>query len=184
MTATIQALDPAHTSTKSAELLAGVKRMLGATPNMFRVAAHAPSVLESMAAQFGAAAHGSLNAKAREAIALTVAELNGCDYCLSAHSALAKGAGLTPEDQQQAREGSASDPKMAALVGLARTIAERRGRVPETTLQASRAAGVSDAELLEVIANVALNVFTNYFNLVAGTEIDFPLVQHQPAARG
>lgn len=178
----IVAIDPAHASPKSAELLAGVKRMLGATPNMFRVAAHAPSVLESMAAQFAAAAHGSLNARAREAIALTVAESNGCDYCLSAHSVFAKGAGLSAEDQLKARQGSAADPKLAALVGLAQALVEGRGRVPASTLAAARAAGISDAELLEVVANVALNVFTNYFNLLAGTEIDFPLVEHLPEA--
>src|SRR5262245_56645018 len=103
---TIQPLDPAHASPKSAELLAGVKRMLGGTPNRFRIAAHAPSVLESMASQFIAAAHGGLNAKAREAIALAVAELNGCDYCLSAHSALGKAAGLSASDQELAREGT------------------------------------------------------------------------------
>src|SRR5262249_18010892 len=161
----IQAIDPAVATGRSAELLAGVKRMLGGTPNMFRIAAHAPSVLESLAAQFAAAAGGTLNARTREAIALAVAELNGCDYCLSAHSALAKGAGLASDAQRQAREGKASDPKLDALVGLAQLIASRHGRVPDGALASARAAGVSDVELLEVVANVALNVFTNYVNL-------------------
>lgn len=170
-------IDPSQAQPKSAELLAGVAKMMGATPNLFKIAAHAPSALESMVAQFGAAAHGRLPAKTREAIALAVAEANGCDYCLLAHTALGKGAGLSDGEMTAARGGEASDPKLAAILGFARSLVKERGRAPDASLALMRNAGVTDGEILEVIANVALNVFTNYVNIALDTEIDFPVVR-------
>ena len=173
----IAALDPATTQGKTRETLDAVHRMLGATPNMFRVAAQSPSVLTGLVGLFGAVSAGTLKPGVREAIALTVAEANGCDYCLSAHSALGKGAGLSEAEMTQARDASAADPKTAAILRFARAVVLERGRVNESGLSALRAAGASDAEALEVIANVALNVFTNYLNIAADTDIDFPVVR-------
>jgi uncharacterized peroxidase-related enzyme len=173
----IPALDPNVAQGKTRELLAGVEKMLGATPNLFRVAAQAPSVLEGVVALFGTTAKGTLNAKTRESIALLVAEINGCDYCLSAHTVLGRGAGLTDEAIDGARDASATDPKTAAILRFARAVVRSHGRVDPSELATLRQSGASDAEALEVVQNVVLNIFTNYVNLVADTDIDFPVVR-------
>lgn len=132
---------------------------------------------ESETTHFGAVASGTLRPAVREAIALAVAETNGCDYCLSAHAALGRGAGLSADAIASARRGESTDPKTAAILRFARTLVLERGRVSARGLEALRESGVSDAEALEVVSNVALNIFTNYVNLVADTEIDFPVVR-------
>ncbi len=176
----IPAVDPASATGPVKTMLDGVHRGLGMTPNMFRVAAQSPATLEALTSLFGAVSKGRFNAKTREAIALTVSEIDRCDYCLSAHSALGKGAGLAPEDLDKARSAEASDPKLAALLALARQITEKRGRVTDAEVAAGRRAGLEDAEILELVTNVALTTFTNYMNEVASTEIDFPVVNHRP----
>ena len=110
-------------------------------------------------------------------VALTVAEANGCDYCLSAHTLLGKGAGLGEADIRSARDAASSDPKTAALLRFARKLVVERGRTGDADLDALRRAGATDGEILEVVAHVGLNVFTNYVNLVADTDIDFPVVR-------
>ncbi len=135
-------------------------------------------VLEALASMFGAASKGHLNAKTREAIALTVSEIDACDYCLSAHSLLGKGAGLGEGDLDKAREAKSDDARLAATLTFAKTIVEKRGRVSDQDMAAVRRAGLGDAEILDVVANVALTTFTNYLNEVAKTEIDFPVVTH------
>ena len=177
----IAAIETENAQGKTAELLAAVKKMLGGTPNMFRTAAQAPAALEALVALFGATAHGALRPKVREAIALAVAEANGCDYCLSAHSALGTGAGLTAGELTDARAASAQDPKTNAILQFAKALVLARGQVGQGALNAVRNAGVSDPEVLEVVTNVALNVFTNYLNIVADTEIDFPVVRARDA---
>jgi uncharacterized peroxidase-related enzyme len=178
----IPAVDPAAATGAVKPLLEGVQKGLGMTPNMFRVAAQAPVVLEGLVALFGAIAKGKLSAKSREGIALAVSEQNGCDYCLSAHTALGTRAGLSAQDLEGARAWKAQDPALSAALRLARAVSEKRGQVTDADLSEARRAGLSDPEILEVVLNVALTVFTNYFNLVAGTEIDFPRV-HTSAAR-
>jgi uncharacterized peroxidase-related enzyme len=173
----IAPLDSAHTTAKTGDTLAAVERMLGATPNMFRVAARAPSVLEGLVGLFAASAHGTLAPAQREAVALAVAEANGCDYCLSAHTALGRSAGLSEAALAGARQGASADAKTAAMLRFARTLVLERGRAGAAALARLRDAGVDDAETLELVANVALNVFTNYLNLTAETDIDFPLVR-------
>jgi len=128
----------------------------------------------------GAASKGRLDAKTREAIALTVSEIDACDYCLSAHSILGKGAGLSEGDLDAAREAKANDARLAATLVFARTITEKRGCVSDQDVAAVRRAGLGDAEILDVVANIALSTFTNYLNEVAKTEIDFPVVTHHP----
>ena len=129
---------------------------------------------------FGAASKGHLDAQTREAIALTVSEIDACDYCLSAHSFLGKDAGLTEGDLDKAREARADDTRLAATLAFAKAITEKRGRVSDADVAAARRAGIGDAEILYVVANVALTTFTNYLNEVAKTEIDFPAVTHRP----
>ncbi len=173
----IRALDPATTTGKTADNLAAVRKLLGITPNLFAVAANSPVALDALVALNGATAHGTLRAPAREALALAVAQANGCDYCLSAHTALGQGAGLSPAAMEAARRATADDAKLAALLRFANLLVVERGRVSEAALAQVRAAGASDAEVLEVVTNVVLNIFTNYINLVADTDIDFPVVR-------
>jgi len=167
----IQPIDIETAPTSVQDQLAAVKKMLGGVPNMFRTAARAPAALEALIAMFGATAKGSLPARTREAIALAVAQVDGCDYCLAAHTVLGKGAGLAAGDIAAARAGTGSP---AAV--LARALVETRGHVSDDQIAAARAGGLGDGELLEVVANVALNVLTNYLNTLAGTAIDFPAV--------
>jgi AhpD family alkylhydroperoxidase len=110
----------------------------------------------------------------REQLALDVGEANHCHYCVSAHSALGKRAGLTDQDILDSRRGASTDLKADVLLRFARTVVEKRGVVEDADLAAVREAGYGDAEIAEVVAHVALNIFTNYFNNVAGTAIDFP----------
>jgi uncharacterized peroxidase-related enzyme len=173
----IPALDPQTAPAKTAATLAAVDELLGMTPNVFRTAAQAPAVLDALVGLNGAVARTSFGPRTREAIAIAVAEANGCDYCLSAHTALGGRAGLSTSDLVAARDAASTDAKTAALLRFARHLVLERGRVSERALAAVRDAGASDAEVLEVVANVVLNVFTNYINLVADTDIDFPVVR-------
>lgn len=165
---------PESATGKAKELLDAVKGKLGLVPNMTRAMANAPAALNGYLQLSGALAHGALPAKTREQIALAVAEANGCDYCLAAHTAIGKMAGLTADQIRDSRHGTAVDPKADALVRFARKVVDTKGRVTDADLRAVRAAGHDDGAIAEVVAHVALNVFTNYFNQVADTDIDFP----------
>jgi uncharacterized peroxidase-related enzyme len=159
---------------RAKELLDGVKAKLGIVPNMTRAMAVSPSVLDAYLGFSGALAHGILPARVREQLALDVGEANQCDYCVSAHSALGKRAGLTDQDVLDSRRGTSAEQKAGVLLRFARTVVEKRGVVEDADIAAVRDAGYGDAEIAEVVAHVALNIFTNYFNNVAGTAIDFP----------
>jgi uncharacterized peroxidase-related enzyme len=174
---TIAALADNEATPEAQETLAAVHAALGITPNLFRVAANSPAALNGLVGLNGALGKGRLRAKVRESIALEVAQENGCDYCLSAHSALGKGAGLSDAAIADARHGGASDPHTQAILNLAGEIVRQRGAVGPGAVARAKAAGVTDAEVVEIVAHVALNVFTNYLNIVAGTEIDFPVVR-------
>jgi uncharacterized peroxidase-related enzyme len=174
---TIAALADNEATPEAQETLAAVHATLGITPNLFRVAANSPAALSGLVGLNGALGKGRLRAKVRESIALEVAQQNGCDYCLSAHSALGKGAGLSEAAISDARHGNAPDPHTQAILTLAGEIVRHRGAVGPDAIARAKAAGVTDAEIVEIVAHVALNVFTNYLNIVAGTEIDFPVVR-------
>ena len=176
-------VDPAHAEGKAGFLLAAVKAKLGVVPNMTRHMAQSPAVLEAYLAMAGALAGGALDARMREQLALVTAEANGCEYCLSAHSFIGKGAGLTASDIGAARAGEATDPPALAALHFARTLIGQRGQVAEADVAALRAAGFDDGAIGEVVANVALNVFTNYFNNVTRPFVDFPGVAPLDVAR-
>jgi len=159
---------------RAKELLDAVKAKLGIVPNMTRAMAVSPSILDAYLGFSGALAHGILPVRVREQLALDVGEANHCDYCVSAHSALGKRAGLTDQDVLDSRRGTSAHQKADVLLRFARTVVEKRGVVEDADIVAVRDAGYGDAEIAEVVAHVALNVFTNYFNNVAGTAIDFP----------
>ncbi|GAB2512451.1 carboxymuconolactone decarboxylase family protein [Lysobacter humi (ex Lee et al. 2017)] len=178
----IRPIDPQQADTATAQTLAGVRAKFGLVPNMMATMAHAPAVLDGYLKLAGALSGGRLSAKRREAIALAVAQANRCGYCLAAHTALGGLAGLSADEQAAARDGAARDPADAALLRLARGIVETKGHPAEADVAAFRAQGFGDAELLEVVANVALNIYTNYVNHIADPEIDFTPVPLDRAA--
>ena len=159
---------------RTAELLNGVKKKLGVVPNLVSTMARSPAVANAYLGFSQALAGGSLPAGLREQIALTVGQANECGYCVAAHCAIGQKAGLTESDVTQARRGTATDEKVKAALAFARTLVDQRGRVTDADLDRVRSAGYNDGEVNEIVANVALNIFTNYFNHVAETEIDFP----------
>ncbi len=159
-----------------------VKSKIGMVPNLFATFAHSPAVLNGYLALSDTLGKGVLTAQQREIIALAVAQENECHYCLSAHTMLGKAAGLSHESIRQAREGKSESGVDNAVAALAKSIAAKRGRLPDEALAAARAAGLDDERIMEVIANVALNVLTNYANNVALTDIDFPKVDVTPRA--
>ena len=170
----LAAIDPAAAQGKAKTLLTAVNAKLGLTPNMMRTMAQSPAVLDAYLAFSGALAGGVLSGPVREQIALTVGEANGCGYCVAAHSALGKLAGLDAVQINAARTGAAADPKTGAILALATAVTRHKGNVPDAALAAARTAGVTDPEIAEVVANVALNILTNYFNELAHTTVDFP----------
>lgn len=153
-----------------------IERQLGVVPNMMRTMAQSPRLIEGYLALSGTLSRGLLPATVQEQIALAVAEANGCNYCLSAHTALGRRAGLSDEQLTVSREGRAADPKANAALQFAMAVLRHRGGVSDEELAHVRAAGFSDAEIAEIIGHVGLNVLTNYFNRAADTEIDFPMV--------
>lgn len=173
----IAQLDPLTTTGKTRQLLDGVQAKLGSVPNLFRVLANSPAALGGYLNLSGALASGVLAAKTREQIALAVAEINSCYYCLSAHAFLGGKAGLTAQEITDARNIVATDPRTAAILKLARSVVVQRGELSQSELQAARAAQLTDGEIVETVANVALNLLTNYLNHVAQTVVDFPEVQ-------
>jgi uncharacterized peroxidase-related enzyme len=171
-----------HAPAAAQTLLAAVHRQLGVVPNLMKLVAHSPAVLEGYLSLNGALAKGKLDVALRERIALAVAEYNGCDYCLSAHSYLGRNvARLGQYEIDAARDGQSSDPRAAAALRFARQVAQSRGHVGDADLAAVRAAGFDEAGVIEIVANVAVNVLTNYINSVAETDIDFPAVHARSA---
>jgi len=172
------------TSGSARQLLESVRKGLGMVPNMAGAMANSPAVLASWM-QFNAAlGAGELPAPIRERIALLTAETNECGYCLSAHTALGKMAGLSADEIDSARDGQSSDPKALAALTFAQRVLDTRGGVEDSDIDHVRDAGFSDAQITEIIGAVALNVFTNLFNRAFDIEIDFPRVEpHTRMAR-
>ena len=172
----IAALDPAAATGAAKTLLDTVHSKLGLTPNLMRTLATAPAALEGYLDLNNDLARGVLDHKFREQIALAVAQANACGYCLAAHTALGTLAGLTPDEIGRSRSSRSIDPRRQAGLQFAQAVVINRGQVSDASLKAVRGAGFSDAEITEIVANVVLNIFTNYINLVAQTTVDFPPV--------
>jgi uncharacterized peroxidase-related enzyme len=167
--------------TAAQPLLDAVEAQLGVVPNLFRLVGNSPAALEGFLGLHGALGR-TLDLKTRNRIALATAEVNGCDYCLSAHTYL--GANLAKLDEAEMaanRRGHSSDAKADAALVFARKVAESRGQVTDGDIAAVKLAGYTDAQIVEIVANVALNVLTNFMNNVADTDIDFPVVRAQAA---
>jgi uncharacterized peroxidase-related enzyme len=164
-------------------LLEAVKKQLGVAPNLFRLVANSPAALEAYVGLTGALGKGALPAQTRERIALAVAEINGCDYCLSAHTYLGHNlAKLDDAEIAANRAGRSNDATADAAVRFAAAVVKARGHVDAEAVETVREAGFSDAQIVEIVMHVALNTWTNYINEVAKTEIDFPVVHAQKAA--
>lgn len=160
----------------SQPLLQGIQQAFGATPNMFKAVAHSPAALQSMWAFFGALGGGTLEAKLGEQIAVAVADRNACHYCLAAHTALGRKAGASAEEMRAAQQGEASDARTQAVLRFALKLVDKRGQVTDEDVQALRDQGLADGHIVEVLAHVALNLFTNYVNVAFAVPVDFPAV--------
>jgi uncharacterized peroxidase-related enzyme len=177
---TIPARDDVPEASKP--ILDAVHKQLGVVPNMFRLIAQSPAALQGFTGNNGALAK-TLDVKTRERIALAVAQANGCDYCLSAHSYLGLNlAKITPEEVALNRKGSSGDPKANAAVSFAVKVVLERGHISDADVKAVRDAGFTDGQIVEILAVTAENIFTNLLNVVAQTDIDFPVVHAAEAA--
>lgn len=172
----IEPVQVSQVTGKARQQLEGIQRNLGMVPNLFKTLAHSPAALSGYVGMSGALSQ-ALNAKLREQVALAVAGANACDYCASAHAALGAGAGLEEGEIQANLTGSSSDDRTRAALAFVLAVLETRGRVSDATLTGIREAGFIDAEIIELVALAALNIFTNYFNHVAETDVDFPLLE-------
>jgi AhpD family alkylhydroperoxidase len=170
----IPSIDPSAATGTNKKYFDMFNSALGLIPNMARAMAQSPAVLEGYVSLSGALSKGSLGRKLGEELALTLAGTNRCDYCASAHTALGKLAGLSEAQTVSALQGNAEQTKDAAALRFANAIVEKRGRIDDADFKAVTDAGFTAGEAGEIVAHVALNVFTNYFNNVAKTEIDFP----------
>ena len=157
--------------------MAEIKGAFGTVPAMFATVAHSPAALGAMWGAFKALGGGRLGAALGEQIAAAVADRNRCDYCLAAHTALGRKAGVSAEAMAEAQQGRSSDPRAAAALAFAVEVVENRAQVADADVAALRAAGFDDGEVVEILAHVALNLFTNYVNVGLDVAVDFPRVR-------
>ncbi|MFD2255298.1 carboxymuconolactone decarboxylase family protein [Luteolibacter algae] len=172
----IKPIDPEAVEGKAKQLLDGVKRSLGATPNLFTTLAHAPAALNGYLQFSSALAGGDLHPQFREKLALTIAGLNGCDYCTAAHSFIGDKSGLSGDELALNRQGRSADLTSQVGLDFAAKLVKNHGSVTSEDVQAVRDAGFTDERIIEIVAHVGLNIFTNYFNSAFGTEVDFPAI--------
>jgi uncharacterized peroxidase-related enzyme len=170
-------IDPATASGPRKDLLDQINGAFGVTPNMFRAVANSPAALKSMWGSFGALGSGRLDAKLGEQIAVAIADRNACNYCLAAHTALGRKAGATAEEMTAAQSGRSHDPSTAAALTFALKVVETRAQVTAEDVASLRKAGFDDEHIVEIMAHVALNLFTNYVNVAFDVPVDFPAVK-------
>jgi AhpD family alkylhydroperoxidase len=174
---TLKAVNPSEAREKARELLAAAEQRLQRSSNMMRVMANSAAILAAYLRFNAAFEDVKMTAKLRALITTAVAELNGCDYTLSVAMVLGRHVGLSEQELNAARQMQAGDPKAGAALHFAECLVQERGRVPAAEVETLRSFGFSDEEIVEIVALVCLNLFRNYLNLVAGTEIDFPVVR-------
>ncbi|WP_044882399.1 carboxymuconolactone decarboxylase family protein [Neochlamydia sp. EPS4] len=155
-------------------LYEALEKKMGRVINIFQNMGNSPLTLKAFLALSEAAAHTHLSAKVREEIALTIGQANQCEYCVSAHTLSAKAHGIPEQEILLARKGEAQEPKTKAILKFVKIVVEKRGKVSEEDVAALKNEGVSDQELIEIVLNIAVNMFTNYFNNIIGTQVDFP----------
>jgi len=179
----VQLIDATSASPDRRALLAPIQSAFGSTPAMFRAVANSPAALKSLWAAFGALGSGVIPAKLGEQIAVAVADRNACEYCLAAHTALGRKAGASADEMSAAQMGESSDPRTAAALRFALKLVDQRGQVADGDVLALRSAGFDDEAIVEILAHVALNLFTNYVNVAFAVPVDFPAVPLRRAAR-
>lgn len=180
--ARIAVIDPESATGEAKKLLDGVQAGLGAVPNFIRALANSPAALNAFLGIHTIAGAGFLDPKTRERIALAVAEQNACQYCVSAHTAIGRKAGLDTQEMLANRVGRSSDSKAEAALAFAHALVEHAGQVSKAEFDAVRAAGHSDGEIIEIITHVAMNIFTNLLGKATQIEIDFPQIELNKAA--
>ncbi|GAA4902842.1 peroxidase-related enzyme [Tessaracoccus lubricantis] len=173
-------IDRDDTSGEVSRTLDHINSVFGTTPTMFRAVANSPAALVSMWTAFGAYGGGALGPAIGEQIAVAVANANSCEYCLAAHTALGRQAGVSREALAAAQVGESDDPRTEALLRFAIALVERRGQASDQQFEELRQLGWSDEEIVETIGQVALNVFTNYVNISLEVPVDFPAVELRP----
>lgn len=174
---TLQQVDPQQATGKTKQIFDSLEKKLGVVPNLTKVLANSPASLNAYASFAGALEAGELSPRLRQLLALAVGNQNACTYCLSAHTAIGKLIGVSEDDLAAAQTGQAADPKERAAVEFAQAVVRQRGQVSPDAVVKLKNTGFSEGQIVEIIAHVALNTFTNYINLVADTVIDFPVVQ-------
>ncbi|MEU5695340.1 peroxidase-related enzyme [Actinosynnema sp. NPDC020468] len=172
----VELIEPTNASGDAKAVLEEITAAFGVTPAMFRAVANSPAALTMMWAGFGALGGGRLGARLGEQIAVLVADRNRCEYCLAAHTALGRKAGVPAEEMHEAQAGRSHDPRTAAALDFAAKLVENRAQVTDADVEALRAAGLDDGEVVELVAHVALNLFTNYVNVALSVPLDFPKV--------
>ena len=172
----IAVIDKDNANAEQKNLLDAIQAKLGMVPNFLRVFANSPAALKALLGLYGVASEGSLSPQTRERIAVTLAQQNECEYCLSAHTAIGRKAGLTGNEMSANRAGSSEDAKAAVAVKLARSLSEHKGEVTTAELIEARNAGYSDADIVEIITHVGMNILTNIIGKASQVEIDFPKV--------
>jgi uncharacterized peroxidase-related enzyme len=180
--ARIAVIDPTSATGEAKKLLDAVQASLGAVPNFIRALANSPAALNAFLGIHAIAGTGFLDPKTRERIALAVAEQNACQYCVSAHTAIGRKAGLDNQEMLANRKGRSSDAKAEAALAFAHALVEHAGQVSKAEFDAVRAAGHSDGEIIEIITHVAMNIFTNLLGKATQIEIDFPEIELNKAA--
>lgn len=174
--------NPEETSGEHKALFDQINGTFGVIPNMFKAIGNSSAALESMWTSFGALGKGKLGAKLGEQIAVMVADMNRCGYCLSAHTVLGQKAGASEQEMADAQAGKSSDPRTQAALDFAAKLVKERAQITKEDVNAVRNAGFSDEEIAEILAHVALNIFTNYTNEAFGVEVDFPKTGLRQAA--
>lgn len=172
----INVVTHANANTEQKALLDAIQSQLGMVPNFLKVFANSPVALRAFLGLHGVANDGSLEPQTRERIALALAQQNACEYCLSAHSAIGAKAGLNGAEIRANRDGSSQDAKAAIAVKLARSLAEHKGEISTAEILEARNAGYSDADIVEIITHVGMNILTNILGKASRVEIDFPKV--------
>lgn len=178
----IPLVDRRNTTTERQQTLDSIHAAFGATPAMFRAVANSTAALNSLWGSFAALGAGVIAPALGEQIAVAVADRNGCHYCLAAHTALGRKAGLGADDLAAAQRGESGDAKTRAALQFALKLVDERGQVADADVAAVRDAGFSDEEIVEILAHVALNLFTNYVNIAFDVPVDFPAVKLRRAA--
>lgn len=176
----IEMQNPESTSGERREILGQIQSAFGTTPNMFKTIANSTPALKMMWASFGALGNGKLGAKLGEQIAVAVANVNRCEYCLAAHTALGKGAGLTSEVMTNAQVGKSTEARTQAALAFAIKLVKEKANIAPDEISALKKVGFSDEEIAEILAHVALNIFTNYTNVAFDVPVDFPKVALLP----